>query len=399
MDYVLSINSGSSSLKFKMFEMPEEKVVTSGVIEKIGMGDAVFTTKFNGEKYQIIEDIEDHSKAVELLLKTFIDLGLVENVDDIKGVGHRIVHGGERFKKSELVNDSVLEGIAALSHLAPLHNPVHLIGIRSFQEFIPNAKHVAVFDTAFHQTMDASNYLYPIPYEYYLKYKIRRYGFHGTSHFYVSHKVAELMNKPVESLNIISCHLGNGASITAIRGGKSVNTSMGFTPLAGIMMGTRSGDVDPAILPFLMESEHLTSSEVLQIFNKKSGMYGVSGISSDARDIIEASEAGNERAKLTLDLYSNRVAEVIGSYFVKLGHVDVLVFTGGIGENSAYIRDLIFKKISEAMKLSIDSKLNFESIGVEQLISNADSQSEVWVVPTDEELVIARDTFAFLGNN
>ena len=395
-NYVLSINSGSSSLKFKMFEMPTEEVVTSGIIEKIGLETSIFTTKFNGEKYVVHEPIPDHSKAVELLLATFVKLGLVDNVEDIKGVGHRIVHGGELYKESVLIDDDVLEGMASLSHLAPLHNPVNIIGVRSFQEFIPNAKHVAIFDTAFHQTMDASNYLYPIPYEYYEQYRIRRYGFHGTSHFFVTNKVAQLMNRSVEDMNIISAHLGNGASITAIRNGKSINTSMGFTPLAGIMMGTRSGDVDPAILPFIMDAENLSASEVLKIFNNKSGMYGVSGISSDARDIIAAKNEGNARAALTLELYTNRVAEVIGSYFVKLGRIDAIVFTGGIGENAVAIRQMILEKIEEAMRLNIDYDLNNKTMGEDVLISTEDSNSQVWVVPTDEELVIARDTYGFI---
>lgn len=396
MSLILSVNSGSSSLKFKMFQMPAEEVVVSGQIERIGKEDAYVTLKFSGNKVQETRAILDHKQAVDYLLKQLVELGIVPNTKDIKGVGHRVVHGGELYHQSAKVDDQVLEDIEKLCELAPLHNPVNLMGIRAFQEVMPQAVHTVVFDTAFHQTMEAANYLYPIPYRYYEKYKIRRYGFHGTSHYYVSRRAAELMGRPVDAINIISAHLGNGASITAVASGKSIDTSMGFTPLAGIMMGTRSGDVDPAILPYIMEREALNTDEILDILNHKSGMYGVSGISSDARDIIEAKNAGNKRAELTLELYANRVAETIGSYFVKLGTVDALLFTGGIGENSGVIRELILRKVEKAMRLKINDALNNDVIGKEACISLEGSASEVWVVPTDEELVIARDTFAML---
>ncbi len=396
MDIILAVNSGSSSLKFQLYEMPNEKVLVSGQIERIGIKNSIFTMKINGEKIEKIEDIKDHTEAVKVLLEALQSAGIVDDISSINGVGHRIVHGGEYYSHSVVIDDDVAKNIQSLSKLAPLHNPVNLVGVEAFTEALPNAVQVAVFDTAFHQSMKPSTYLYPLPYEYYEKHKVRRYGFHGTSHFYVSRRVAELMDRNIHDLDLISVHLGNGASITAIEDGKSVNTSMGFTPLAGIMMGTRTGDVDPAILPFIMEEENLTSKSVLDIFNHKSGMYGVSGISSDARDIIEADNEGNERAALTLDMYTNRVSETIGSYFIKLETVDVLVFTGGIGENAASIREQIFKKIEVAMGLSIDYEKNKEAFSKEMLISNPDSKSQVWIVPTNEELVIARDTFNFI---
>lgn len=396
MDIILAVNSGSSSLKFQLYEMPNEKVLVSGQIERIGIKNSIFTMKINGEKIEKIEDIKDHTEAVKVLLEALQSAGIVDDISSINGVGHRIVHGGEYYSHSVVIDDDVAKNIQSLSKIAPLHNPVNLVGVEAFTEALPNAVQVAVFDTAFHQSMKPSTYLYPLPYEYYEKHKVRRYGFHGTSHFYVSRRVAELMDRNIHDLDLISVHLGNGASITAIEDGKSVNTSMGFTPLAGIMMGTRTGDVDPAILPFIMEEENLTSKSVLDIFNHKSGMYGVSGISSDARDIIEADNEGNERAALTLDMYTNRVSETIGSYFIKLETVDVLVFTGGIGENAASIREQIFKKIEVAMGLSIDYEKNKEAFSKEMLISNPDSKSQVWIVPTNEELVIARDTFNFI---
>ena len=396
MKIVLAVNAGSSSLKYQLFMMPSESVLVSGQIERIGLGDSIFTMKMNGEKKVQVFDIPDHNVAVETLLNSLSSEGIIEDINDVVGVGHRIVHGGELYAHSVLIDDEVMDNVAGLSKLAPLHNPVNLIGIKAFKAALPNAVQVGVFDTAFHQTMDRSTYLYPLPYEYYENHKVRRYGFHGTSHFYVTRRVAELMEKDIKDLNLISVHLGNGASITAVKNGKSVNTSMGFTPLAGIMMGTRTGDVDPAILPYIMEEENLTSKSVLDIFNHKSGMHGVSGISSDARDIINAASEGNERAQLTLDMYANRVSETIGGYFIKLERVDGIVFTGGIGENAVLIREQILKKIEKAMNLNIDYNLNGSIIGDESKISNDESLSQVWVVPTNEEVVIARDTFNFL---
>ena len=392
MNIILAVNSGSSSLKFQLFDMPEESVIVSGQIERIGFDDAIVTMKSNGEKFKDIFEIKNHNEAVSVLLDNLSSKGFIEDINDITGVGHRVVHGGEIFSHSVIIDDDVIFNIENLSKLAPLHNPVNLVGILAFQEALPQAVQVAVFDTAFHQTMKPCTYLYPLPYRYYQKHKIRKYGFHGTSHYYVSRKVAQLMNKNVDDLNIISIHLGGGASITAIEKGKSVNTSMGFTPLAGIMMGTRSGDVDPAILPFIVQAEGISSSEVLDIFNHQSGMKGVSGISSDARDILKAADKGDQRAILTLQMYSNRIAEVIGSYYIRLKHVDALVFTGGIGENATTMRADIFEEIAEPMRLKIDEQLNLNTFGTNTKISLPDSASQVWIVPTDEELVIARDT-------
>ena len=347
---VLVINCGSSSLKYQLIDSETEQALASGLCERIGI-DGQLTHKVDGKKIKDEEKIAmpDHEVAAKIVLDQLIaeEYGVIASLDEINAVGHRVVHGGEFYSNSVLIDDEVIRNIEKLSKLAPLHNPVNLVGINAFLEALPKAVQVAVFDTAFHQTMNPCTYLYPLPYEYYEMYKIRKYGFHGTSHYYVTRKVAELMDKDIDQLNIISVHLGGGASITAVKNGKSVNTSMGFTPLAGIMMGTRTGDVDPAILPFIMDEENLTTSEVLEIFNHHSGMYGVSGISSDARDILEAAANGNKRAILTLEMYTDRIAEVIGSYYIRLNKVDAIVFTGGIGENAGTIRSDIFKQIFE----------------------------------------------------
>ena len=397
MTKIISVNAGSSSLKFQLFVMPEETVLTSGIIERIGLTDGLFTIKFNGEKITLTQPIPDHKIAVELVLNALIQHKIVDSLEEIKGVGHRVVHGGEAYATSIELNRDVEATIESLSELAPLHNPANLIGFRAFKKALPNARHVAVFDTAFHQTMKNDIYLYPIPYEYYENYKIRRYGFHGTSHFYVSQRVAELMGKNVAAMNIITCHLGNGASLAAVQGGKSVNTSMGFTPLAGIMMGTRSGDIDPAIITFLMDKLNQSAEDIIDILNKKSGMLGVSGLSSDARDIENGIQAGNQRAILTRNMYANRVAQTIGSYFVQLGHVDALVFTGGLGENDVKVREAIIDRISEAMGVSLKRELNLSVRGTEACLSEPNSKTAVWVVPTNEELVIAQDTQRILG--
>lgn len=397
MNKIIAVNAGSSSLKFQLFEMPSEEVLCSGVIERIGLDEGIFTIKFSDKKVTRNLPIPDHKVAVTLVLEALIEHKIVANLDEIKGVGHRIVHGGELYSKSVEITETVEADIAALSDLAPLHNPANLVGYRAFAKALPGVRHVGVFDTAFHQTMPKDIYTYPIPYEYYTDYKVRRYGFHGTSHYYVSNRVAQLMKRPIEEINIITCHLGNGASLAAVKGGQSVNTSMGFTPLAGIMMGTRSGDIDPAIISYLMTKTGKTADEVLDVLNKKSGMLGVSGLSSDARDIDTAIKAGNERAALTRQMYGNRVASRIGSYFIQLGHVDAIVFTGGLGENDVAVRETILKKIEEAMGISMDYELNSVTRGKEVCLSKADSKVQVWVVPTNEELVIAQDTTRILG--
>lgn len=397
MSKIMAVNAGSSSLKFQLFEMPSEDVLTSGVVERIGFKDGIFTIKVNGEKVTTTQAIIDHKVAVELVLEALIKHNVVSSLDEIKGVGHRVVHGGEKYASSVEITHEVESAVIELSELAPLHNPANMVGYRAFKKALPGARHVAVFDTAFHQTMTDDIYLYPLPYEYYQEYKIRRYGFHGTSHFFVSNRVAQLMGKNVYDINVITCHLGNGASLSAVKGGKSVNTSMGFTPLAGIMMGTRSGDIDPAIITYLMRKNHKTAEEIIDVLNKKSGMLGVSGLSSDARDIDSAIKEGNSRALLTRKLYANRVAQTVGSYFVQLGHVDAIVFTGGLGENDVAVRASILELVEEAMQIKLDYELNNSVRGKEVCLSKADSKVQVWVVPTNEELVIAQDTVTILG--
>ncbi len=397
MNKILSVNAGSSSLKFQLFEMPSEDVLTSGIVERIGFKDGIFSIKVRGEKITKTLPIIDHKVGVELVLEALISHGVVTDLDEIKGVGHRVVHGGEKYGTSVEIDHAVETSVIELSELAPLHNPANMVGYRAFKKALPKARHVAVFDTAFHQSMSDDIYLYPIPYEYYQDHKIRRYGFHGTSHYFVSNRVAELMGKKVEDVNIITCHLGNGASIAAVEAGKSVNTSMGFTPLAGIMMGTRSGDIDPAIITYLMRKTHKTAEEVIDVLNKKSGMLGVSGLSSDARDIDTGVKEGNERAILTRKIYANRVAQTIGSYFVQLGKVDAIVFTGGLGENDVAARESIVKNIEQALQINFDYELNNTIRGKERCLSKEDSKVQVWVVPTNEELVIAQDTVHVLG--
>lgn len=389
MEKIIAINAGSSSLKFQLFEMPAETVITKGVIERIGLNDSIFNITVNGEKKKEILDIPNHNVAVNMLLDKLTTYGIIESLDEIKGIGHRVVHGGEDFNDSVLITDEVIEKIDKLSELAPLHNPANLTGILAFREVLPNVPAVAVFDTAFHQTMPESSYLYSLPYEYYEKYGIRKYGFHGTSHKYVSQRAAELLGRPIEQLRIISCHLGNGASIAAIQGGKSVDTSMGFTPLAGVTMGTRSGNIDPALIPYIMEKTGKTADEVIDILNKKSGMLALSGFSSDLRDIEDEAEKGNERAELALQVFANRIHKYIGSYAARMYGVDAIVFTAGIGENSSAIRARVLKGL-EFMGVYFDPSLN-EVRGQEAFISYPHSPVKVIVIPTNEEVMIARD--------
>ena len=397
MTKIISVNAGSSSLKFQLFEMPEETVLTSGIVEKIGFEDAIFTIKVNGEKVKKVLPIPDHTKAVSLLLESLVEYKIVESLDEIKGAGHRAVHGGEIFKESVPVTDEVVEQFSSLNELAPLHNPAGLIGYNAFKENLPHCKHAFVFDTAFHQTMPQESYIYALPIRYYNDYKIRRYGFHGTSHKYVSQRCAELMEKPLEDTKIITCHLGNGASITAVDGGKSINTSMGFTPLAGVMMGTRCGDIDPAIVTYIMKKEGLSIEEVNDVMNKQSGMLGVSGISSDARDIEDGFKEGNPAAILTTEVYVNRVINTVGGYYAQLGGADAIVFTGGIGENDTNIRKLICNRLKDALGIVLDEEINSCSRGKEILLSKPESKIQVWLIPTNEELMIARDTYRLIG--
>ncbi|WP_433743670.1 acetate kinase [Falsibacillus pallidus] len=386
---MIAINAGSSSLKFQLFEMPEETVITKGLIERIGLKDSVFNITVNGEKVTEITDIPDHDVAVKMLLSKLTDLGIINSLDEIEGIGHRVVHGGEVFNDSVLITDEVMDQISNLSDLAPLHNPANITGIKAFQSVLPNVPAVAVFDTAFHQTMPESSFLYSLPYEYYEKFGIRKYGFHGTSHKYVSQRAAEMLGRPEEHLRLISCHLGNGASIAAIEGGKSIDTSMGFTPLAGVTMGTRSGNIDPALIPYIMEKTELTAEEVLDVLNKKSGMLGVSGFSSDLRDIEQEAEKGNERAELALEVFANRIHKYIGSYASRMNGIDAIIFTAGIGENSQSIREKVLRGL-EFMGVYWDPALN-KTRGQEAFINYPHSPVKVMVIPTNEEVMIARD--------
>jgi len=369
--------------------MPSEEVITKGLIERIGLNNSIFNITANGEKIQEIIDIPDHDVAVKLLLDKLTSLGIIKSLNEIEGIGHRVVHGGEAFNDSALITDEVLAKIEELSELAPLHNPANATGIKAFRQVLPNVPAVAVFDTAFHQTMPESSFLYSLPYEYYKKYGIRKYGFHGTSHKYVSQRAAELLGRPIEQLRLLSCHLGNGASIAAIEGGKSIDTSMGFTPLAGVTMGTRSGNIDPALIPYIMEKTNQTAEEVLDVLNKKSGMLAVSGFSSDLRDIIGEADKGNERAELALDVFANRIHKYIGSYAARMYGVDAIIFTAGIGENSDPIRERILKGL-EFMGVYWDPALN-KVRGEEAFINYHHSPVKVIIIPTNEEVMIARD--------
>ncbi|MBM7578943.1 acetate kinase [Jeotgalibacillus terrae] len=389
MTKVIAINAGSSSLKFQLFDMPSEEVITKGLIERIGLNDSVFTISVDGEKQKEVTDIPDHEVAVKLLLDKLTSAGIIQSLDEINGVGHRVVHGGEVYSDSVVITDEAIAKFEELSELAPLHNPANITGIKAFQNVLPNVPAVAVFDTAFHQTMPESSFLYSLPYDYYKDFGIRKYGFHGTSHKYVSQRASEMLGRPLEQLRLISCHLGNGASIAAIEGGHSIDTSMGFTPLAGVTMGTRSGNIDPALIPFIMEKTDQTAEGVLNVLNKQSGMLGVSGFSSDLRDIEIQSAEGNERAKLALDVFSNRIHKYIGSYAARMNGVDAIIFTAGIGENSDVIRAEVLKGL-EFMGVYWDPALN-KTRGEEAFINYPHSPVKVIVIPTDEEVMIARD--------
>lgn len=390
---VLVINAGSSSLKYKLIDMDTEAVMAKGLCERIGIDGSKLThTPENCDKVVIEKDMPNHSVAIKLVLDALTDKdhGVIADMSEISAVGHRLVHGGEFFSGSVLITGEVKKAVEECNPLAPLHNPANLTGVAACEEAMPGVPNVGVFDTAFHQTMPSKSYMYGIPYEYYEKYKIRRYGFHGTSHNYVSHKVAELIGKPIEELKIITCHLGNGSSIAAVDGGKVVDTSMGLTPLEGLVMGTRSGSIDPAIIPFLAKNEGLTVDEIDSILNKKSGVLGISGVSSDFRDLSAAAEEGNERAALALEMFVHSVKGYIGRYASIMGGVDVITFAGGVGENDIATRAKILEG-HEFMGVKIDEAKN-KVRGVDAEISADDSKIKVFVVPTDEELTIARDT-------
>ena len=389
----LVINCGSSSLKYQLIDMSTEECMVQGLVERIGIEGSVLTQKIEGkDKYVINTEIKNHKEAIKLVLEALIDPvhGVIKSMDEISAVGHRVVHGGEKYSDSVLINDEVLQSIKDCIVLAPLHNPPNIIGIEACKELMPNTPMVAVFDTAFHQTMPKHSYICPLPYDLYKKYGIRKYGFHGTSHKYVSNKVAEVMGKDIKDLKIVTCHLGNGCSLSAVKNGKSVDTSMGFTPLAGVMMGTRSGSIDPSVISFLIEQHGYTIEAVDELLNKKYGVLGISGVSSDFRDVLAAGEAGNERAKLALEIFYYKVRTQIAAYAGAMGGIDVIVFTAGIGENSSITRKEILKGL-EFFGLELNEEKN-EERGKIQEISTEDSRVKVYVVPTNEELMIARDT-------
>ena len=396
MSKVMAVNSGSSSLKFQLFDMPSATVLTSGNVERIGLEMGIFGINVNGEKISKEVPVPNHQVAVDLLLKALIEYGIVKDLSEIQGAGHRIVQGGPYFSESVKVDDDVVAKVRELIDIAPLHNAAHLTCYEAFKNALPNIEHVFVFDTAFHQTMEPDSYMFPVPYEWYSDYKVRKYGAHGTSHKFVAERTAELMNKDIKDLNLITLHLGSGASITAIKGGKCINTSMGLSPLGGIMMGTRCGDIDPTVVYFMSKKLNCTPEEMETYLNKKSGMAGVSGISSDSRDVEAALKQGNERAKLTYDLYVNRVINMVGGYVMQLGHVDALTFTAGLGEHATLVREMICKKLEEGLGVKIDYELN-AGCHKEAELSTPESKVRVFVVPTNEELAIVKDTCRILG--
>ncbi|GBG11984.1 acetate kinase [Paenibacillus sp. MY03] len=392
---VLVINAGSSSLKYQLYNMMDESVLASGRVERIGMDSSIVTHESaNKPEVRDVREILDHVTAVKRVIDILVhpDFGVITSMSEIDAVGHRVVHGGEAFKHSVIVTQEVKAEIKRLFDLAPLHNPAHMMGINAVETNMPNVPQVVVFDTAFHQTMPETSYLYPIPKVLYRRHKIRRYGFHGTSHAYVSGEAARFLGKPIESLKMVSCHIGNGASCAAIVGGKTLDTSMGMTPLEGLMMGTRSGDIDPAIVPFVINKEELTLSEVNSMLNKHSGMQAISGLSSDMREIDEAMNAGDANAKLAFDMFVYRLRKYIGAYAAAMNGIDVLLFTAGIGENSASVRRAVCEGIT-FLGLELDDALNTERKKTVREISKPDSRVKVLVVPTNEELLIARDTY------
>jgi acetate kinase len=390
---ILVINCGSSSLKYQLINMENEEATAKGLVERIGIEGSILTHKANDDKFVLEVPMKDHKDAIKHVLDAIVDAnhGVLKSMDEITAVGHRVVHAGEKYADSVVINDDVMAALEECIKLAPLHNPPNLIGINACRELMPATPMVAVFDTAFHQTLPKEAYMYALPYELYADYGIRKYGFHGTSHKFVSEQAAMMLGKDKKDTKIITCHLGNGASICAVNGGKSIDTSMGFTPLAGIAMGTRCGDIDPAIVPFLIKDADMTVDQVNDLMNKKSGVLGLSGLSSDFRDLENAAAEGNERAQLALDVYYYRVNQTVGAYAAILNGADAIVFTAGLGENSASCREAICERLSY-MGVHIDKELNSSARGKQMEISTADSKVKVFVIPTNEELVIARDT-------
>lgn len=396
---VLVINCGSSSLKYQVLDMTNEELICKGLVERIGMeGSVISHTKTGMDKFVLEAPMKDHKDAIGHVIDALKDEmhGVVKDMSEIGAVGHRVVHAGEKFAHSVLITDDVIKALEECVELAPLHNPPNLLGIAACQELMPDTPMVGVFDTAFHQTMPPQSYIYAIPYEYYEKYGIRRYGFHGTSHQYVSERAAEMLNVNIEDLKIITCHLGNGASVSAIKRGKCIDTSMGLTPLEGLVMGTRSGDIDPAIVTYIREKENLEQGVANEILNKKSGMLGISGVSSDFRDIEAAAEEGNERAMLALKVFAQRVKFYIGGYIAEMNGVDAIVFTAGVGENDMGMRDIICNEMGN-LGIKLDLVKN-KVRGKEMVISAEDSKVKVLLIPTNEELMIARDTYNIVTN-
>lgn len=386
---ILSVNAGSSSLKFTLFELPEKNELISGTFEKIGIGNSFYTIKLNGEKIKREVDLKDHSVAVKYLIEELLNNKVIDSLDDLDGVGHRLVHGGTKFASSVIIDDAVMKAAEECIELAPIHNPANITGINAFREALPNVPQIAVFDTAFHQTMANTEYLYAVPYEWNEKYGVRKYGFHGTSHRYIDKTISEYFKR--DDLKVISCHIGNGSSICAIDSHKVVDTSMGFTPLTGVVMGTRSGDIDPSIIPFIMKKENKTCEEVINDLNKKSGLLGISGISSDSRDIEEGIAAGNERCILANEMLCRSVANYIAMYNNLLGGADVITFTAGLGENSKMTRARIVELVA-SLGLKLDKEAN-DIRGEFRLITTEDSKIPAYIVPTNEELMIAIDTY------
>jgi acetate kinase len=397
---ILVINAGSSSMKYQLYNMTDESVLAKGRVERIGMDSAILSHEPTGKmEYREVSEILDHSTAIRKVVSalTHPEHGVLSSMQEIQGVGHRVVHGGETFSNSVLVTNQVKQEIRRLFDLAPLHNPAHMMGIDAVEANLPGVPQTVVFDTAFHQTMPAQSYLYPIPMVLYNKHKVRRYGFHGTSHDYVSQRGAEFLGKRIEDMKIITCHIGNGASCTAIQGGQSVDTSMGMTPLEGLMMGTRSGDIDPAIVPYVMTKEELTVGEVNSMLNKHSGLIAISGISSDVREVQDAMKNGDRNATLAYDMYEYRIRKCIGSYAAAMNGLDLLIFTAGVGENSADLREKICLQLT-FFGVELDVEANRSKERGDRRISTDKSAVEVLVIPTNEELMIARDTFRLIAN-
>lgn len=394
---ILVLNCGSSSVKYKLIEIKANKVLAEGGIEKIGLPDAFIKFKFGNEKIQQDLDINDHVGAIKSILDnlTSKEYGCIKDFKEIDAVGHRVVHGGEKFNKSVLINDEVIAKIKECYGIAPLHNPVNMAGIDAINEVLPEVPQVGVFDTAFHQTMPAKSYMYALPYKYYEEDGVRRYGFHGTSHRYVSQRVCDILGVEPKGKKIITCHVGNGGSITAVKDGKSVDTSMGLTPTEGLMMGTRCGDVDPGALIFLMDKHNLSSKDMLNMVNKESGLAGVSGVSSDMREITAAAKQGNEKAILSLEMYEQRITKYVGAFAAEMGGVDIIVFTGGVGEHQSSTRANVCNPL-RFMGVEIDNAANDANNGDEGIISTPNSAVKVVVIPTDEEYMIAKDTEAII---